>query len=390
MALKHILTALASLRLTVVLFVLAMVLIFAGTLAQRDTGNWDVVNAYFRSFAVLIPLRNLIFVNVPSVAPFPGGYLIGGVMLVNLLAAHTVRFKFNRKRIGILTIHAGIVLLLVSEMVTGLSADEAIMSIDEGSYANFTEDLREVELAIIDPSDPDQDAVVVIPESILRRAAGGEPIRHELLPFDVVIEEWMPNSQLLGPAMMRTNPEFEQNNPATHGIGRTLAAQPVPPITGVEEQRVNLPAAYLTLQRDGETLGTYLASAHFLQRQPIELDGNRYEIVLRFKRDYKPYTMHLIDFTHDKFIGTEKPRNFSSLIRLVDPESATRTVECKDLHEPPAALRAVRRSTSQAFKKGDGSGTILQVVRNPGWLLPYVSCTLVCGRHCCCTSGCSC
>ena len=30
----------------------------------------------------------------------------------------------------------------------------------------------------------------------------------------------------------------------------------------------------------------------------------------------------------------------------------------------------------QGFLPGD-KGTILQVVRNPGWLMPYVSCTLV-------------
>ncbi|MFQ5601231.1 MAG: ResB protein required for cytochrome C biosynthesis, partial [Candidatus Krumholzibacteriia bacterium] len=28
-----------------------------------------------------------------------------------------------------------------------------------------------------------------------------------------------------------------------------------------------------------------------------------------------------------------------------------------------------------SFKQGD-MGTVLQVVRNPGWLLPYIACTL--------------
>ena len=30
----------------------------------------------------------------------------------------------------------------------------------------------------------------------------------------------------------------------------------------------------------------------------------------------------------------------------------------------------------QSFLPGD-TGTILQVVRNPGWLLPYISCVMV-------------
>jgi hypothetical protein len=28
--------------------------------------------------------------------------------------------------------------------------------------------------------------------------------------------------------------------------------------------------------------------------------------------------------------------------------------------------------------RGAANGTVLQVVRNPGWLLPYISCAIVC------------
>src|SRR6186713_2040985 len=47
--LHQVLTALASLRLTVVLFSLSIILIFLGTLAQKDQDVWRVVNdTYFR------------------------------------------------------------------------------------------------------------------------------------------------------------------------------------------------------------------------------------------------------------------------------------------------------------------------------------------------------
>src|SRR4051794_12190572 len=54
------LEVLASLRLTVVLFVLALILIFIGTLAQVDSGIWTVVNRYFRSFVAWLPFQALI------------------------------------------------------------------------------------------------------------------------------------------------------------------------------------------------------------------------------------------------------------------------------------------------------------------------------------------
>jgi hypothetical protein len=51
---------LASLRLTVVLLALSMVLIFVGTLAQVRIGVWDAVDTCFRSPIAWIDLALLI------------------------------------------------------------------------------------------------------------------------------------------------------------------------------------------------------------------------------------------------------------------------------------------------------------------------------------------
>src|SRR5947209_19414209 len=78
----------ASLKVTVVLFVLSVVLVFCGTLAMMDNGIWTVVQEYFRSFRVWIPFQvfvrfGQVFFGVPSTVsvgggiPFPGGRLIG-------------------------------------------------------------------------------------------------------------------------------------------------------------------------------------------------------------------------------------------------------------------------------------------------------------------------
>ena len=92
----------ASLRLTVALFAMSLVLVFAGTLAQIDHGIWTDVARYFRWFYVWIPFQ--IFyprsITVPGGFPFLGGYVLGGALLVNLLAAHAVRLKLTWKRLG--------------------------------------------------------------------------------------------------------------------------------------------------------------------------------------------------------------------------------------------------------------------------------------------------
>lgn len=371
--LRNGLAALASLRLTVVLFALSIILVFCGTLAQIDAGIWTVVNQYFRSLYVWIPLQ-LFFprrLTVPGSFPFPGGWLVGGLLLLNLVAAHLVRFKLAWRRAGILLIHAGLIVMMVSELVTGLFALEGTMSIDVGKSANYVEHTSAAELAIIDRSDPYTDAVVVIPGSRLRK---GGLIRHELLPFDVQVVRYMANSA--SPKMATP----DADNPATAGDGLQAVAVERPEATGTDpEQKVDIPSAYVTLRRKGtdESLGTYLVSEWLTlneRPQKLELDGRPYELYLRFKRSYKPYALHLVEFRHDRYLGTDTPKNFSSKVRLTDP---VRNEDREVLIWMNHPLRYEGETFYQSSYKPDDSGTILQVVRNPGWLMPYLSCAMV-------------
>ncbi|MEO0586613.1 MAG: hypothetical protein AAF078_03145, partial [Planctomycetota bacterium] len=164
------LRALASLRLTVALLAASMVLVFAGTIAQVEQTNFSVVGDYFRSWGIFIPVRlfvELIFntgpLDWPWAVPWPAGKTLGVLLAANLLAAHAIRFKPSLKRVGIIFIHLGLIALLVGETVTGMAAEEWQMSIAEGQHANFAEDIRTSELAIVDTSDPEIDRTIAIP-----------------------------------------------------------------------------------------------------------------------------------------------------------------------------------------------------------------------------------
>lgn len=368
------LRVLASLRLTVCLLAAAMVLIFVGTLAQVHMGVWQTVDAYFRSPVAWIDLQLFMprqVATVPWVVPFPGGVLIGALMVVNLLAAHAVRFKLQRRRIGIILLHAGVIVLLAGEFVTGMLADEGMMAIDEGDSANFVEDIRTVELVLVDPSDAAVDRVVSISESLLHDAVqSGEPLSAgqpaaATMPFEIRIDKWLANSRLLrasGPTL------------ADHGVGLEAVPEELPRVRGVDGAQADAPSAYVSLYRDGEKLGTWLLSSHLVDSQRVEVEGQPFGIALRFRRTYKPYTLHLIDFRHDKFVGTEIPRNFSSLVRIDDPSQGTDRQVLIRMNQP---LRYRGATFYQSSYKPDGSGTVLQVVRNPGAALPYVACALV-------------
>jgi hypothetical protein len=356
-----------------------MVLVFAGTWAQIDMGIWTTLRTYFRSFFVWIPFAVFFPRNweVPGGLPFPGGYLLGAVLMVNLAMAHAARFQVSRRKSGILLIHVGLVLLVVGELVTGMFAEESRMSIDEGQTVQFAEDTREVELAIVDISDPEHDRVVTIPQARLRNEAF---IQDRELPFDVEIVEYLPNAEL-----------FESEEPlppvphpgiatANRGFAAELnaRARQRQAVSGVDQDEIDLPVAFVNVSTNGVSHGTWMAALYFnlaprFGMQPVVVDGKTYLIGLRYKRIYKPYSIHLVDFSHDRYLGTDTPRNFSSLVRLVDTAQNEDREVLIYMNNP---LRYRGETFYQAsFKQGD-RGTVLQIVRNPGWLLPYVACTL--------------
>jgi hypothetical protein len=360
----------ADLRLTVVLFALAMLIVFWGTLAQVDNGVWTIVQKYFRSFFVLVPLKVVLFNLVPdtkTVIPFPGGWLIGLVMLINLLAAHAIRFKLTWARAGIIMIHAGIIIMMVGEVVTGVYAVEGQMIIRVGETSSTVIDGRGAELAIIRTVDAKTDDVVVVPASRLRT---GSFVDDERIPFKIEVTEFMVNSIL----------RDEKNDRATVGFGRVHVAQDMPEVSGTEVgQKIDTPSVYVKLtSRAGKDLKTWLFSTRFADPQWIDVDGKKYKIVLRFKQTSRPFTFHLTQFDHKVFPGDpNKTKDYRSYIHLVDKDQGVdRKLEI--YMNSPLYYRG--ETFYQSGMDRDERGVItttLQVVRNPGWVMPYASCAIV-------------
>jgi ABC-type transport system involved in cytochrome c biogenesis permease subunit len=377
------LKALASLQLTVVLFVFSILLVFFGTLAQLDNGIWTVVDTYFYSLAVMVPFELIHkFLNVfwkesypagtdPWVGafPLPGGFTLGVLMLTNLLAAHALRFRLSWKRLGIFLIHGGLILLFVGEFITREYAIEQQMTIPEGSSANYAEDTRNVELALIDKSDPTADHVVVVSQKRLAGARRGQRISNPDLPVDIEVVRFMKNSDLKDPG-----PNVD--NPATAGVGREVVAVPVKEEAGVEtKQKGDIPSAYLRFYAKGTDtdLGTYLAS-RFLPAETVRLGDAPYRMSLRPARYYKSYSVHLDKFRFDRYEGTQKPRNYSSDVRVYDEAGNLVRQQRIAMNEP---LRYEGETFYQSSFDKSETTTVLQVVRNPGWQLPYLACFVV-------------
>ncbi|MFI5356321.1 MAG: cytochrome c biogenesis protein CcsA [Opitutales bacterium] len=348
-----------SLKLTVVLLVFSIVLILAATLDQVNLGIWAVQAKYFHSFVIYWQRGNF------SVPVFPGGYTIGGLLLINLLAAHFYRFKLTARKIGIWLAHAGLILLLVGELVSGLLQRDYTMRLDVGETKNYAESSRAVELAITDTSAPATDTVVAIPEALL---TGHNVIQNPRLPFSVSVKAYLPNSTL----QMSAQPAGAPMGTATQGVGTGIGAQSRP-VTYKADDR-NLPSAYVELSGVEGSIGTWLVSTMLDDPQPFSYAGRTWKISLRFVRHYLPYSLTLQKFTHDSYAGTDIPKNFASRIRLGTPKGRDDREVQIYMNNP---LRYAGLTFYQAGFANNDRTTVLQVVGNPGWLMPYVACTLM-------------
>ena len=142
------------------------------------------------------------------------------------------------------------------------------------------------------------------------------------------------------------------------------------------DQKVDLSSAYVKLlaKETGTPIGTYLVSGHLLP-QSVVVDGKSYSIALRFKRDYKPYIVELTNVQKDDYLGTNTPRNYSSDVEIIDP---ARHVERKVHIWMNNPLRYAGDTLYQSgYHPGPPETTTLQVVKNTGWMIPYVGCMIV-------------
>ncbi|MGF1532039.1 MAG: cytochrome c biogenesis protein ResB [Puniceicoccaceae bacterium] len=371
----------SSLRLTVVLLSLSMVLIFFGTLDQVHWGIWHTQKMYFESFVVLSPVVALLNLFITRdwneslaafVLPLPGGYTLGTLLFFNLAAAHAVRFQLSWKKSGIFLTHLGLLALLLGELLTDLYAKEGRMWLHEnGPAVNYSESYRDNELVLIDRTEADFDRVYAIPQSRLR---SGRFFDDQRFPFIVEILEFFPNSRLLdgsseGPA---------SPNLATSGFASRVNVVVVSAPVTYSESETNTVTAYVRLRtREGQVLGTWLTSNVIDDRYPPQTfthQGRTYEVAMRYARKYYPFHLRLIEFSHDRYPGTEIPRNFSSLVEIIDPERSAGHTSLIYMNSP---LRYSGNTFYQASFAEQDTASMLQVVRNPGWTIPYFGVSLV-------------
>jgi hypothetical protein len=160
--------------------------------------------------------------------------------------------------------------------------------------------------------------------------------------------------------------------PATRDIGTRAMVRELPRVTDMDNRDV--PSAVIEIVGPQGSMGTWLVSEYIEGPQSFTVDNHVWQVVLRNRRYYKPYSIQLLQFRHDIYPGTEIPKNFSSRVLLQRPDTGENREVLIYMNNP---LRYAGETYYQASYDKDNRGTILQVVHNPSWLTPYFACILV-------------
>ncbi len=359
---SRIFDALASLRLTVSLLVASILVVFLATLEQTVWGVWHVQDAYFESWGVLYPLSQ----TAPMHFPLPGGFLLGTLLVINLLAAHFRHHRPGWRRSGISLIHGGLVLLLVGGFAIAHYQEESAMVIPEGDARNYTEAFRECELVIADTTDAKSDTVTTWSQRLLE--TGVKP--GTFGAFSVERVDFLPNAVLQPVAQNPNLPPLRLEHPA--GIAARSPLGLAPLRVSYDDNRPNNPVAVVTL-RVGSQVAQVAASLQFHEisgSQRVTLGDRVLEVDVRRRRTDLPFAVALRKFTHDRYPGTDIPKRFASDVTLI--EGAARNDYTISMNQP---LRHGGLTFYQSsFGTADGKqATVLQVVRNPAAWIPYAA-----------------
>ena len=395
---KKIIKFFTSLRLTVVLLAFAIILVFIGTLAQVDEGLYNAQARYFRQWIIFG--LDLFGHKIPLV--LPGGYLIGTMLLVNLLSAHIYRFQLSVKKIGIQLAHSGVILLLVGQLVTDMLAHESQIRFVEGETKSYAESSLNYELAFTTDAGANSEQVITIPQKLL---AGGGEIQNPNLPFTIRVKSFWKNSepQFRAPMMQNAPPL------TTNGVAVNFDFSPAAEVKTMDDK--NVPTALIEIIGASGSLGDWLVSGwmadagmidglqqgytrdlgadmtkqimgDLTQPQEIFAGGKVFTFALRPERNYLPFSMTLLKATHTVYTGTDIPKDFRSRVQLKNPQTGeNREVEIymnAPLRYAGLTFYQYQMTAGQLVENaGLTPSSVLQVVRNPGWLTPYIGCALV-------------
>ena len=326
---------------------------FFGTIEQKDIGLFASQKKYFTS--IILWLYNI---------PLPGGLLTMSILSINLFSFFLKPNSWRKNKIGILTVHAGALILLIGSAITNVFSVEGNMVIIENEKSDYMHSFYYKEFTVLN-LDEYKDSIEVINfnEQLLKEE---QFLSYHKLPFKIEIIDFYLNSKL--------EKRVDDSLSPLRGDAINLELREKYPDT---EMNKNISGVtYKIISEDENINGYYIYQLEQRRPEIITINNMDYALLLRPVRTYLPFEIELLDFNKVMHPGTQIAKSFSSKVFLNENETSRRV-----LIEMNAPLRHKGYTLYQASyaELGDGrEATVLAVVQNYGRLFPYISSIIMC------------
>lgn len=314
---------------------LLMLLLIAGTVAQKPMGLYQAQKMFFGSFY---------FWAGPF--PLPGGYTLLGIFSLSLLSKFILQSQWTLKKSGINLTHCGALVLLFGSLITALTSRESYMVIPESSETAYTYDYHQRQLYVFE-------------NDLLKKTINFENIEKEIsgLPFALNIETTCANCAII---------KREKNDETLQGMARFMELQNAPVS---KEPEANLSGIQFKIRGLSEGNGTYIAFEGMPEPILLKHKDKTYKIIFGKQQNLLPFSLRLVEFTKKTYPGTEKASGYSSKILVVDNGLEwPATIEMNK----PLRYKGYTFYQSSFEQAQNSQTTILSVVENKGALFPYI------------------
>jgi len=324
-----------------------IILVFFGTIAQKDIGLYASQTKYFSSFFFLFS----------GIIPLPGGRLILLIMTINLFSSLFKRNLWQMKKTGIVIVHLGGLLLLIGGGLTAYFSTEGNMVIAEGEISNYVDDYHKMELAFVNTSLEDSLEYTIFDDPLLY---DGNRIVYDRLGIEIYIISHIKNVRI-----------ESRISPADSIYKGFLKKFVLLSKTPEKEDTQNRPGLIYKIEGSGnKTDGIYGLFLGQGLKDFLQIKDQKFYSEFRRRRTYLPFDIELLDFEKIMHPGTNVAKSYSSDVHLIENDIPRKTLI--KMNEP---LRHKGYTFFQAsFIDGlEKETTVLATVKNYGRLFPYVS-----------------
>ena len=328
----------ASSTLTFWLLPYGMLLLTAGTIAQKTMGLNGALEVFFHSWVIWAgPL------------PLAGGYMLSLLFFINLLSRFLAYSVWTWNKAGIHLAHAGVLLLMIGGFLSGAMRAETVMVIDENQMAQTAQSYDQNALTITRNGER-------IAQRDLVLMSDGDIIADDTIPFDIEVLKICRNCEI----------EMRENGDGWAGPAAKMKLANSAPENDPE---MDLSGAEFTIRfDDGRTDENHLAFLYFPKPPQFSIGPDDYSISIERLSYPLPFSIKLEKFEAEFYPGSRRAESYQSDLSIFyeGTQNSARVSMNK-----PVSFRGYKIYQSAYQMGSDGQlSSVLALVKNPAQALP--------------------